>query len=139
MISAPMAAWTVTGTSCSWAASRMEASAPGRLFRLAEGPGETLSHPLLGPGRRADRGVHPGPGLLRHAEAAVRQTGLYVLARPSKRRQLEVVNSGGTVHRDVGDDPACQPGVDERTQAYLYDVAAQEENHPPAFAGSINH
>ena len=134
MISAPIAAWTVTGTSCCWAASRIDASAPGSLLRLAKAPGETLAHPLICPRRRGDGGVHLGSRLLGHPEAAVRQTSLHVLARPAKRGQLEVVDCSGTVHGDMGDDPVGQPSVDERAQSNLHNMATQQEDHSPAIS-----
>ena len=90
-----------------WAARSTEASAPGRRVRAGQRPGQPFTHPLLGARRGADGGVHLGPGLLRHAEAAVRQTALHVLAGPAECRQLEVVDRGGAVERQVGDDAAA--------------------------------
>ena len=84
--------------------------------------------------RRRDRGVHLRPGLLRHAEGPVRQPALHVLAGAAERRQLVVVDRRRAVERDVGDDAAAQPGVDQRAEPDLDDVPADQEHDPAALA-----
>src|SRR5216110_1958300 len=53
-----------------------------------------------------DGGIHLPPGLLRHSERAVRQPSGNVFARASVGSELEVVNRGAAVHRDVRDHAA---------------------------------
>ena len=139
MISAPMAACTVTGTPRSCAASRIDASRPGSGVRAGQRPGQTLAHALVGPRGGGDGRVHLRPGLLRHPEAAVGQPALHVLARPAECRQLEVVNRRGAVERDVGDDAARDQRAHERTEPDLHDVPAEEQDDPVAAAGGGGH
>ena len=134
MISAPMAACTVTGTSCSQGSEQIEALGPGKLLPLASARARPSPMPWLARAAARDGGVHLRAGLLRHPEAAIGQAGLHVLAGPAEGRELEVVDGGGAIHGDVGDDPAGQPGVHQGAQTDLDHVAAQQKDHAPARA-----
>ena len=107
MISAPIAACTVTGTSCSMRREQDRRLAAGQRRPRGERAGQSFAHALarVAP-RRAMAAFISAPGLLRHAEAAVRQPALDVFAGPAERGQLEVVDRRRAVERHVGDDAA---------------------------------
>src|SRR5437762_1498414 len=113
-----------------------------RQFRMSEASidigaveraGERLTHAVL-LARPADEGlVHLTSGFLRHAEAAVAQTGGDILRRTAESSDFKVVNRGGAIHRDVADDAASHEIDEERREPGLYNVAA-EHNEDAALA-----
>ena len=139
MISAPIAAWTVTGTSRSRAASSTDASRPGERRARGERPRQALAHTLAVPRGRGYRRVHLRPGLLGHPEGPVREPALHVLAGPAERGELEVVNRGRAVERDVGHDPAGDQSPKQRSEPDLDHVPADQEHDPAAGAGCGRH
>ena len=85
-------------------------------------------------GSGSNRGIHVGPSLLGHSKAAIFQTTLHILAGSSVCRQLEIVDCGGAIERHVGDDTTLDPSPNERAEAYLDDMPAEEKNHSSAGA-----
>ena len=53
--------------------------------------------------------------------------------------ELEIVDGGGSVERDVAHNPAFQPGIHQWPETHLDDVSAQQENHAPAVLLGLHH
>ena len=98
---------------------------PGR-----QGPRQAFAHSLAGACGRGNRRVHLGSGLLGHAEASVGQPAFDVLARSSEGGELEVVDGRGAVEGHVGHHAVPDQRADQRTEADLHHVAADEQDDP---------
>ena len=129
MISAPSAAWTVSGTPRRCAARSSDSSGLASVgLRASSARPSALAHaePVAHPG---DEGiVHLAARLLGHAEGAVRETGGDVLRRGSEARDLVVVDRRGAVHGDVGHDAAAHQLDEHGGEPGLHDVAAEHHD-----------
>ena len=89
---------------------------------------QRLPHAAPGPRSLGDGGIHLAPGLLRHAERAVRQATGDVLARAAERGELEVVDRGTAVHREMRDHAAPHQLPQQRAEADLDDVTPEQHD-----------
>jgi hypothetical protein len=96
---------------------------------------ERLAHALARARSFADRGVHLAAGLLHHAERTIRQPGGDVLAGPSVCRELEIVDRGAPVERQMRDDATSDQLADQGSQAHLDDVPTQHRDDAAAARG----
>src|SRR5439155_631354 len=85
-------------------------------------------HAAPGPRSLGDGGIHLAPGFLHHAERAVRQATGNVLARAAERGELEVVDPGTAVHREMRDHAAPHQLPQQRAEADLDDVTPEQQD-----------
>src|SRR5690606_17792283 len=96
--------------------------------------GERLAQPAALRGAPPDRLVHLAARLLRHAERAVGEPGLDVLAGAAPARQLVVVDHGRAVGGEVRDDAALHEVDQHGREPGLHDVPAHHAQHAAAVA-----
>ena len=84
---------------------------------------QALGHPL------GIRGVHQAARFIGHAEGAVVQAALHVLARFALERRLEIVNGPRAVEGDRMHDPRAHRVHQDRIQAALDRVRSHHQEH----------
>ena len=127
MISAPIAACTVSGTPIV-ARAREQRELGMRQLQAIERARERLAHPPLLALTANERLVHLTTRFLRHSERAVAKASLHVFARAAPARDLVVVNRGRAVHREVRDDAAAHEVDEDRREPRFHDVSADHHD-----------
>src|SRR5690349_9507020 len=91
--------------------------------------GQGFPHPLAALCAGGYGRVHLATGFLRHAEGTVGEAGRHVLARSAVRGELEVVNRGAAIQRQVCDHAASRELAQQGSKTDLDDVAAEHDDH----------
>ncbi len=92
MISAPIAAWTVTGTPSQQAGEQYGQLRVREGWLLLEGAAQCFAHAVAVRIAGGDGLVHPAACLFRHPERSVAQTSRDILRRRAESRHLIVVD-----------------------------------------------
>src|SRR5262245_58629392 len=95
---------------------------------MAQSPAHALTETTSEPHAVGNDLVHHLGGFSNHSEHPVFQSGFHFFAGMPEIGQLEIVDRGGAIHTNAGDQSFFHHPNDDRSQTAFHDVRAHHED-----------